>query len=255
MSKSNTYESTPNNVDYANSGDYPTDPDTVNYNYDNANYNNPRPFESSYVLTNYDITNYPKTDYTKFNANLTNYNEQNYKVTNVNPLKKMNNIVCDSPDMLFQVPIPEKNSSDKIDLSYSQPIKYVCFDTKDKLIEITQNDNNWQLSDLTNSVKRVNWQGAQCKINTDKCTKNSLSENCEATCYVSPNDSFTIKYQNNIWRRPDLEERAGSCTMTAISEETAQKSFCKCDNVLERPNLKTMGNMDEGRTGKFWCSA
>ena len=29
--------SKPNTVDYTNSGDYPTDPDTLNYNYNNLN--------------------------------------------------------------------------------------------------------------------------------------------------------------------------------------------------------------------------
>ena len=50
-----------------------------------------------------------------------------------------------------------------------------------------------------------------------------------------------------------MEKEAGACTMTAISEETAQNSFCQCDNVLERPYLKTRANMDENRTGRFWC--
>jgi hypothetical protein len=244
--------SKPNTVDYANSGDYPTDPDTINYNYNNATYNEPRPIESNYILTNYDITNYPKTDYNKFNANLTNYMEHDNKSLSANGHKfpngtmPLNTIMCESPDMLYQVPR---------DPQYSTPTKYMCFNNRNKLIEITQDGDHWLGTDLTKSVKHVKWEGSQCKITSDKCTKNNLTEDCEATCYVSPNDAFVIKYKNNIWRRPDLEDSAGACTMTAISEQTAQNSFCKCDNVLERPNLKTKANMDKNRTGKFWCSA
>lgn len=232
--------SKPNTVDYANSGDYPTDPDTLNYNYDNATYNEPRPIESNYVITNYDITNYPKTDYNKFDASLTNYMKPDYKSLTSSTIK------CESPDMLYQVPR---------DPQYIAPTKYMCFNNRNKLLEITQDGDNWIKNDLTKSVKHVKWTGSQCKINTDKCTKDNLTEDCEATCYVSPNNAFVIKYKGNIWRRPDLEDAAGACTMTAISEETAQNSFCKCDNVLERPNLKTKANMDMDRTGKFWCAS
>jgi hypothetical protein len=42
--------------------------------------------------------------------------------------------------------------------------------------------------------------------------------------------------------------------MTAISEDTAQDSFCKCDNVLDKSILKTKANFDRNHTGKFWCS-
>jgi len=233
--------SEPNRVDYANSGDYPTDPDTINYKYKTATYNEPRPIDSNYILTNYDITNYPKTDYTKFNANLTNYTEQDY----ISP-KPIDTIICESPDMLYQVPR---------DPQYNAPTKYMCFNNTNKLIEITQNGDRWLGTDLTNSIKHIKWQGSQCKINTDKCTKNALTEGCEATCYVSPNNAFNIKYKGNIWRRPDLEDGAGACTMTAISEDTAQNSYCECDNVLGRPKLVTKPNMDENKTGKFWCTS
>jgi hypothetical protein len=235
--------SKPNTVDYANSGDYPTDPDVINYNYNTATYNEPRPIDSNYTLTNYDITNYPKTDYNKFNANLTNYTENNYKYAEGTvPI----NIICQSPDMLYQVPR---------DPQYEAPSKYMCFNNDNKLIEISKNGNHWTGVDLTKSNKHVKWQGSQCKINTYKCTKNNLFEDCEATWYVSPNDAFVIKYKENIWRRPDLEKTSGACSMTAISEKTAQNDFCKCDNVLERSNLKTKANMDENRTGKFWCAS
>jgi hypothetical protein len=235
-------ESTPNTVDYTNSGDYPSDPDTLNYNYNTATYNEQRPFESNYKITNYDITNYPKSDYNKFNANLTNYIENNYK-TIENPL---NTIVCASPDMLYKEPR---------DLQYVGPTKYVCFNNKNKLVDIIQEGNKWVSNDLSNSDKHIIWQGAQCKINTDVCNKNNLTEDCEATCYVNQNDAFTLKYKNDIWRRPDMEKNAGACTMTAISKETAQDSFCQCDNVLDRPNLMTSPNLDKDRTGKFWCSS
>jgi len=237
--------STPNAVDYDNSdkNEYPKDPDTLNYNYTDATYDKPRPIESNYIKTNYDITNFPRTDYNKFNASLTNYNP--VSVSNVTSnYVYIDNIKCESPDMLYQIPR---------DPQYVDPGKYMCFNTEHKLVEITRVDNKWISKDLTNSPLRIKWQGAQCKISIDKCNKDNLTENCEATCYVSPNDAFKIKYQNNIWRRPDQEANAGSCTMTAISEETAQNSFCKCDNVLERPNLKTKPNFDSGRTGKFWC--
>jgi len=235
--------SEPNKVDYTNSGDYPSDPDTINYNYKTATYNEPRPFDSTYAVTNYDITNFPKTDYNKFDANLTNYNDIDSKFPSY---IKVDTIVCGSPDMLYQVPR---------DPQYLAPSKYICFNNKNKLVDITQNGDHWLATDLSKSVKRVKWQGSQCYINTAKCDKNNLTEDCEATCYQSPNNAFVIKYKNNIWRRPDLEENAGPCTMTAISEETAQNSFCKCDSVLERPNLRTVANMDENRTGRFWCSS
>ena len=239
--------SKPNTVDYANSGDYPTDPDTINYNYNNATYNEPRPIESNYILTNYDITNYPKTDYNKFDANLTNYASLSSNAhTFPAGIMPLNTIMCESPDMLYQVPR---------DPQYSAPTKYMCFNNRNKLIEVTQDGDRWLGTDLTKSIKHIKWGGSQCKITTDKCSNNNLTEDCEATCYVSPNDAFVIKYKKDIWRRPDLEDAAGACTMTAISETTAQNSFCKCDNVLERPNLKTKANMDMDRTGKFWCSA
>ena len=234
--------SIPNTVDYVNTGDYPSDPDTLNYNYADATYNNPRPIESDYQKTNYDITNYPKTDYNKFNANLTNYNE--IKTLDIKS-NLPEHIECASPDMLYQVPRdPQSN----------YPDKYMCFNTQSKLVEIVNNNEQWSVNDLSNSNKHVTWQGSQCKINTNTCTNNNLTENCEATCYTSPYYSFNLIYKNNIWRRPDLESQAGSCTMTAISEETAQNSYCECNNVLERPNLQTKPNMDENRTGKFWCS-
>jgi hypothetical protein len=239
MSKYDTFESTPNTVDYVNQGDYPSDPDTLNYNYDTATYNEPRPIESNYIKTNYDITNYPRTDYNKFDANLTNYMNHDYESSNEIPLKMT---ICESPDMLYQVPKDPQSDS---------PNKYICFNTKDKLIEITSN----KVKNLTRSKKHIMWQGAQCKINTKKCSKDDLTENCEATCYVSPTYAFTLKYKNNIWRNLDLEKNAGSCTMTAISDETAQNSYCKCDNVLSRPNLMTSANMDKDRTGRFWCSS
>jgi len=235
--------SIPNTVDYVNTGDYPSDPDTLNYNYSTATYNEPRPIESDYQKTNYDITNFPKTDYNKFNASLSNYNE--IKSLDSPNILLSDNIDCKSPDMLYQVPR---------DPQYNYPEKYMCFNTQSKLIEITRNEDRWYTDDLTNSEKHITWQGSQCKINTDKCNNMNITENCEATCYTSPNDAFVIKYQNNIWRRPELEENAGPCSMTAISEETAQNSFCKCDTTLDRPYLQTKSNFDTDRTGKFWCS-
>lgn len=248
MSKSDIYESTPNTVDYTNSGDYPSDPDTINYDYVTANYNKPRPIESNYVKTNYDITNYPKTDYTKFNTNLTNYNPHDFSKLNSDSTNiiHLNKVICQSPDMLYQVPR---------DPQYEGPNTYMCFNVEDKLVEIKQYQDKFLGIDLTNSNKHIKWESNQCKITTEKCTKDNITEDCEATCYTSPNDAFVLKYKNNIWRRPDLEEDAGACTMTAISENTAQKSFCQCNNVLERPILQTKPNMDENRTGKFWCSS
>ena len=147
--------------------------------------------------------------------------------------------------------LSSKNSNYFYRVNY--PDKYMCFNTQSKLVEIVNNNEQWSVNDLSNSNKHVTWQGSQCKINTDKCTNNNLTENCEATCYTSPYYSFNLIYKNNIWRQPALESQAGSCTMTAISEETAQNSYCECNNVLERPNLQTKPNMDENRTGKFWC--
>lgn len=248
-------DSTPNNIDYSNNNEYPTDPDTLNYNYSNATYSKPRPFDSNYSITNYDNTNYPKTDYNKFNASLTNFNKikstefdlkSGYLPLDASNYASLDTIKCESPDMLYQVPR---------DRQYNNPDKYVCFNNQYKLVEIIRQNNEWVTNDLTKSPLHIKWQGAQCKINTDVCSRDKLTENCEATCYVSPNDAFTIKYQNSIWRRPDLEAEAGPCTMTAISEDTAMNSYCKCDNVLERPKLMTKPVYDKDFSGKFWCSS
>jgi len=233
--------SIPNNVDY--SLELPTNPDTLNYNYDTANYNEPRPIDSNYTQTNYDITNYPKTDYTKFNSDTSNYDQHDSLALNAISL---DNIICGSPDMLYQ---------ETRDPQYNEPTKYMCFNTQNKLVEITRQNDTWVSNDLTNSDKHITWESNQCKIITNNCTKDDLTEKCKAKCYTSPNNAFILQYKNNIWRRPDLEKNAGSCTMTAISEDTAQNSFCQCNNVLERPILETKPNMDVNRTGKFWCSS
>jgi hypothetical protein len=247
MSNPDAYKSTPNKVDFANSADYPSDPDTVNYNYILGTYNPPRPFESNYQKTNYDITNFPKTNYNQFNASLTNYQpvpEKEYTIieSDVNQLS-----ICQSPDMLYQLPR---------DPQYNDPEKYMCFNNDSKLLEITKHDKNWSAKNLTNSKVHIKWQGSQCKITTPNiCNRDALKEGCEATCFISPNDAVQIKYKNNIWRVPSLESQAGPCTMTAISEDTAQKSYCNCDNVLERPNLMTKPTYDKDLGGKFWCSS
>jgi hypothetical protein len=92
--------------------------------------------------------------------------------------------------------------------------------------------------------------------------KHQTTERCKSIYQLINNkinihiiEKKELQYKNNIWRRPDLEKNAGSCTMTAISEDTAQNSFCQCNNVLERPILETKPNMDVNRTGKFWCSS
>jgi hypothetical protein len=267
MSKSNN-KIQPNNVDYTDSNDYPTNPDTVNYDYSTSNYNKPTEPGSNYEKTNYSITNFPKTDYNKFNSGITNYEpipEINYDNSQQNsmiyadlPLKGNNqapfNIAtCQSPDMLYQVPRIYQNESVQ---------KYMCFNNYNKLLEITKDEGVkpnvglpvWSAEDLTYSKLHIKWQGTQCKITTpDICSRDKLSENCEATCFISPNDAVNIKYQNNIWRVPDLEKKAGACTKTAISEDTAQNSYCNCNNVLERPVLKTTSVNDKDHSGKFWC--
>ena len=263
MSNSDIKDSVPKKVDYEdthNMNDYPTDPDTLNYNYIIGSYNPPRPFESDYQKTNYDITNFPKTNYGQFNSSLTNYQPVkgiNYDTSSgylpidgdvalVTSNQAPVISTCQSPDMLYQMPR---------DPQYKEPKKYMCFNNSYKLLEITKVDNKWSAQDLSYSKVHVKWQGSQCKISTpDICNRDKLSEGCKATCFISPNESVNIKYQNNIWRVPGLEANAGSCSMTAISEDTAQDSYCNCNNVLERPNLKTKANFDKDHSGKFWCS-
>jgi len=247
MSNPDAYKPTPNQVDPINATDYPNDPDTVNYNYILGTYNPPRPFESNYEKTNYDITNFPKTNYNQFNASLTNYQpvpEKEYKIIkdDVNQLS-----ICQSPDMIYQFPR---------DPQYNAPEKYMCFNNQSKLLEINKINGKWTIDDLSHSKLHVKWQGSQCKITTPNiCSNDKLKEGCEATCFITPNNSVQIKYQNNIWRSPNLESQAGPCSMTAISEDTAQNSFCVCDKVLDKPHLKTKAMMDDDRTGKFWCSS
>jgi hypothetical protein len=239
----------------SNNIDYPNNPDTVNYDYTLSNYNKPTEPGSNYEKTNYSITNFPKTDYNKFNADITNYNpvpETDYTSIDPNlPFKSpvnhspFNIATCQSPDMLYQVPR---------DPQYKDVDKYMCFNNHHKLLEITKQSGKWSAEDLTYSNLHVKWNGSQCKITTsDICSRDKLSENCEATCFVSPNESVNIKYQNNIWRAPELESSAGACTMTAISEDTAQNSYCNCNNVLERKVLHTKPNNDKDKGGKFWC--
>ena len=237
-------------------GDYPTNPDTLNYDYNTANYKEPRPFDSNYMKTNYDITNFPKTDYTKFNSNETNYNPINSEASNYDTNASYDvieknyasvnspEVMCQSPNMLYQVPRTYQ---------FMEPTKYVCFNNQSKLLEISKINEVWTGNDLSNSNKYIKWQGAQCKITTDKCTNSKLTEDCEATCYINPNDIVQLKYKNNIWRTPELDENAGSCSMSTISEQTANKTFCKCDNILERPYLKTKAMNDKDHSGKFWC--
>lgn len=270
MSNSNNIVQ-PNNVDYTDSSDYPTNPDTVNYDYSTSNYNKPTEPGSNYEKTNYSITNFPKTDYNKFNSGLTNYNpvpkinydtSSNYSSIYADlPLKGITNnkapfnfATCQSPDMLYQVPR---------DPQYKSVQKYMCFNNYNKLLEITKDENVkpdvgkpvWFAEDLTYSKLHIKWQGSQCKITTpDICSRDKLAENCEATCFISPDNTVNIKFQNNIWRVPKLENEAGACTMTAISEDTAQNSYCECNNVLERPVLKTKAVYDKDYSGKFWCS-
>jgi hypothetical protein len=255
MSSSDKSSSLLNNIN-KDSIDYPTNPDTLNYSYDAATYNQPRPFESNYEITNYDITNFPKTDYNKFNSDTTNYNtvsDITYNAIDADlPFKPAKNsapfnyAMCQSPDMLYQVPR---------DPQFKDVDKYICFNNHDKLLEIKKEKNKWSAKDLTYSNLHIKYQGSQCKITTpDICTKDKLGENCEATCFISPNDSVNIKFQSNIWRIPELEKEAGACTKTAISEDTAQNSYCECNNVLERPILKTKPVFDKDYHGKFWCS-
>jgi hypothetical protein len=257
MSSSDKSSSQPNNInidsaDSPNSSDYPTNPDTLNYNYNIATYNPPREFDSNYEITNYDITNFPKTDYNKFNSDTTNYNtvpDIIYNAIDGNVSFKLppyNFSMCQSPDMLYQVPR---------DPQFKDVDKYMCFNNYHKLLEITKEKDKWYAKDLSKSKLHVTWQGSQCKITTPEiCNRNNLTENCEATCFISPNNSINIKFQNNIWRVPELEEKAGACTKTAISEDTAQNSYCQCNNVLERPILKTKALFDKNQSGKFWCS-
>lgn len=261
MSSSDKCSIQPNKVDYTDSSGFPTNPDTVNYDYVTANYNKPTEPGSNYEKTNYSITNFPKTDYNKFNSDETNYNpvpgtdydaSLGYTAIDADlPLKGSTNpapfniATCQSPDMLYQVPR---------DPQYKEVQKYMCFNNHYKLLEISKENGKWSAEDLTYSNLHVKWNGAQCKITTpDICNRDKLSENCQATCFVSPNDSIDIKYKNNIWHAPEVEARSGACTMTAISEETAQKSFCLCDNVLERPVLHTKPENDKNRGGKYWC--
>lgn len=246
-------------VDFTDSTGYPSNPDTVNYDYPSNNYDKPTEPGSNYEQTNYSITNYPKTDYNKFNSSLTNYRpvpDVIYRAIDGDlPLKgphdnqaPFNIATCQSPDMLYQVP---RNPQ------YKSVQKYMCFDNHQKLLEITKDsltDPKWSAEDLTYSNLHIKWQGSQCKITTPSiCSRDKLAENCEATCYISPNDAVNIKYINNIWHVPKLEKNAGACTMTAISEETAQNSYCECNNVLERPVLKTKPVYDKDYSGKFWC--
>ena len=245
-----------NSIYNPDDGDFPTNPDTLNYNYNTANYNEPRPFDSNYMKTNYDITNFPKTDYTKFNSNETNYNPinsvpSNYDVNAGYDIIEKNyasvnspEVMCQSPDMLYQVPRTYQ---------LMEPKKYMCFNNQSKLLEITKINEVWTGNDLSNSNKHIKWQGAQCKITTDKCTNSKLTEDCEATCYITPNDTVQLKYKNNIWRTPELDDNAGPCSMSNISEQTANKTFCECNNVLERPYLKTKPMNDKDHSGKFWC--
>jgi len=257
------------NSNYFDSTGYPSNPDTVNFDYPDATYGKPTEPGSNYEKTNYSITNFPRTDYNKFNSDETNYNQiqgtiyDNNQRSNVVdgdlPLIKtstrsgapmvnpapFNNATCQSPDMLYQVP---RNPQ------YNEPVKYMCFNNHHKLLEITKENGKWTAEDLTYSKLHVKWNGSQCKITTpDICSRDKLAENCEATCFISPNEDVKIKYQNNIWRVPQMESEAGACTMTAISENTAQNSYCKCDNVLERPVLNTKPKNDKNRGGKFWC--
>jgi hypothetical protein len=234
---------------------YPDNPDTVNYDYTTANYSPPTEPVSNYDSTNYSITNFPRTDYTKFNSDTTNYNpvpDSIYRPINGDlPLNKSLNIAsCQSPDMLYQFPR---------DPQYESVQKYMCFNNNNKLLEITKEsptDPKWLANDLSYSKIHIKWQGSQCKITTpDICSRDKLSENCQATCFISPNETINIKFKDNIWRVPDLEKEAGACTMTAISEETAQNSYCECNNVLERPFLKTKAVFDKDYSGKFWCSS
>jgi len=237
--------SEPNKVDYIDTTDFPTNPDTINYNYVTGTYNPPRPFESSYEKTNYDITNFPRTDYIKFNSDTTNYDQ--IPEVSYPQIDSSNMVQCQSPDMLYQVPR---------DPQYLSVQKYMCFDTKNKLLELSKDDQKtkWTAEDLSNSPLRIKWQGSQCKIITPNiCSNDKLTENCEATCFINNNETINIKYKSNIWRVPKLEEKAGACSMTAISEDTAQNSYCKC-TVLERPVLKTKAVKDDDRSGKYWCS-
>lgn len=239
MSSSDKASSQPNNIDFTNSDDYPTNPDTLNYNYAVATYNKPRPFESNYEKTNYDITNFPKTDYNKFNSDITNYTAVPNTPINETPF---NFAMCQSPDMLYQG-------------SSIGGEKYMCFNNYNKLLEIRKETDKWFVKDLTNSSSHIKWKGSQCKITTpDICNKDNLTENCKATCFVSPNQIVNIKFKNNIWRIPELEKNAGACAKTTVSEDTAQNSFCKCNNGLDQATLKTKPVFDEDYRGKFWCS-
>lgn len=249
----------PNKVDYTDSGGFPSNPNTVNYDYTTGNYNKTTEPDSNYEKTNYGITNFPKTDYIKFNSNTTNYNPvpvTNNTVIDADlPLVNLsssipapfNTATCQSPDMLYQAPR---------DPQYKSVEKYMCFNNYNKLLEITKQDGKWSANDLTYSNLHVKWNGSQCKITTpDICNRDKLSDNCEATCFISQNEAVNIKYQNNIWHVPKLEEEAGACTKTAISENTAQNSYCKCDNNLDKSILQTKALMDKNRGGKFWCSS
>jgi hypothetical protein len=270
MSNSDNYKVQPNNVDYTDSSGYPTNPATVNYDYLTSNYNKPTEPGSNYEKTNYSITNFPQTDYNKFNSGITNYEpvpEINYDNSlgyssiyadlplkgSVNNKAPFNIATCQSPDMLYEVPR---------DPQYKSVQKYMCFNDYNKLLEITKDEGIkpdiglpiWFAEDLTYSNLHIKWQGSQCKITTpDLCSRDKLAENCEATCFITPNDAVNIKYQDNIWRVPDLEKKAGACTKTAISEDTAQNSYCQCNNVLERPILKTKASLNKNYDGKFWC--
>jgi len=264
MSSSDKCNTQLSKVDFTDSTNYPSNPDTINYDYQSSNYNNPTDEKSDYEKTNYSITNFPKTDYNKFNSGITNYepvpeinydNSLGYSAIEADlPLKKLstsnhapfNIATCQSPDMLYQYPR---------DPQYKSVERYMCFNNHYKLLDIIKENGKWSAEDLTYSKLHIKWQGSQCKITTpDLCSRDKLGENCEATCFISPNDTVNIKYQNNIWRVPDLENEAGACTKTAISEDTAQNSYCECNNVLERPVLKTKAVNDKDHSGKFWCS-
>ena len=53
--------------------------------------------------------------------------------------------------------------------------------------------------------------------------------------------------------RNKLDNRIANLRIATQSEQTANKTFCKCDNILERPYLKTKAMNDKDHSGKFWC--
>jgi hypothetical protein len=224
MSSSDKCSTQPNKVDYTDSSGYPTNPDTVNFDYPVATYGKPTEPGSNYEKTNYSITNFPKTDYNKFNSDETNYNhiqgtvyENNQKYSAIDgdlPLVKtntrsgvpmvnpapFNNATCQSPDMLYQVP---RNPQ------YNEPEKYMCFNNHNKLLEITKENGKWAAEDLTYSKLHVKWNGSQCKITTPEiCSRDKLAENCQATCFISPNEEVKIKSWQGLAVDPDTESTA-----------------------------------------------